>query len=130
MREKTIALVGIVDDDQSIRDSISSLLRSAGFKTAPFASAEEFLNSDRLSEPDCLLLDVRMPGLGGLELQNRLRSMRRLTPVILIPAHTDDQVRAKALRQGAAAFLGKPFSEEVLLSAIHSAIEIHGVSAR
>jgi FixJ family two-component response regulator len=129
-KNKTIAIVGIVDDDQSVRDSISSLLRSAGFKTSLFASAEEFLNSDHLSEPDCLLLDVRMPGLSGLELQSQLRSMKYPAPIIFITALMDDQVRDKALEQGAAAFLGKPFSEEVLLGAIQSAIEVTRASAK
>ena len=129
MGKKTIALVGIVDDDQSVRDSLSSLLRSAGYKTMAFESAEAFLNADGHSQPDCLLLDVRMPGLSGLELQSQLHGMKCMTPVIFVTAHTDDQVRARALQQGAAAFLGKPFDDEVLLSAIHSAIGIDRASA-
>jgi FixJ family two-component response regulator len=127
---KIRTIIGIVDDDQSVRDSISSLLRSAGFKTAPFASAEEFLNSDRQSDPDCLLLDVRMPGLSGLELQSELRGKKFQTPIIFITAVTDDQVRAKALEQGASAVLGKPFNEEVLLCAIQAAIEAAGTSIK
>ncbi len=124
MGEKKLVLIGIVDDDQSVRDSISSLLRSAGYKTAAFESAEAFLNSAGLTEPDCLVLDVRMPGLSGLELQSQLHEMRRQTPIIFITAHTDDIVRARALQQGAAAFLGKPFSEDILLGAIHSAVKV------
>jgi FixJ family two-component response regulator len=82
MAKKMIALVGIVDDDESVRDSISSLLRSAGFKTASFESAEAFLDSDHTIEPDCLVLDVRMPGLSGLELQSQLQDRNNLIPII------------------------------------------------
>ena len=129
MAKKMIALVGIVDDDESVRDSISSLLRSAGFKTAAFESAEAFLKSDHKSDPDCLVLDVRMPGLSGLELQSQLQDRNNLIPIIFVTAHTEEEVRAKAIQQGATAFLNKPFSDEVLLGAIHLAIRIHGPSA-
>jgi FixJ family two-component response regulator len=129
MAKKMIALVGIVDDDESVRDSISSLLRSAGFKTAAFESAEAFLNSDHKTDPACLVLDVRMPGLSGLELQSQLQDRNNLIPIIFVTAHTEEEVRAKAIQQGATAFLNKPFSDEVLLSAIHLAIRIHGPSA-
>ena len=115
-----ISLIGIVDDDESVRESISSLLRSAGYKTAIFESAEAFLNSERLGEPDFLVLDIRMPGLSGLELQSQLQGMKCLTPIIFITAHSDDAVRTKALQQGAVAFLDKPFNDEVLLSALET----------
>jgi FixJ family two-component response regulator len=126
MAKKVLALVGIVDDDESVRDSISSLLRSAGYGTAAFESAEAFLNSDHKTEPDCLVLDVRMPGLSGIELQSALHDRDSLIPIIFVTAHTDDHVRAKAIQQGATAFLAKPFNDEVLLGAIHLAIRIHG----
>jgi two-component system response regulator FixJ len=129
MAKKMVALIGIVDDDESVRDSISSLLRSAGFKTASFESAEAFLDSDHKSEPDCLVLDVRMPGLSGLELQSQLQDRNSLIPIIFVTAHTEDEVRAKAMQQGATAFLDKPFSDEVLLGAINLAVRIHGPSA-
>jgi FixJ family two-component response regulator len=129
MITRTIALVGIVDDDKSVRDSISSLLRSAGYKTMVFESAEAFLDADGAVEPDCLVLDVRMPGLSGLQLQSQLRDMGRQTPVIFVSAHNDSQVQTTAFHQGAAAFLGKPFSDEVLLGAIHSAIGADEASA-
>ena len=125
-KKKLLALVGIVDDDESVRDSISSLLRSAGYGTAAFESAEAFLNSDHTSEPDCLVLDVRMPGLSGLELQSKLYEKNSMIPIIFVTAHTGDQVRDKAIQQGATAFLDKPFNDEVLLGAIHLAIRIHG----
>ena len=126
MAKKMLALVGIVDDDESVRESISSLLRSAGYKTAAFESAEAFLNSDQNREPDCLVLDVRMPGLSGIELQSELHDRNSLIPIIFVTAHTEDQVRDKAIQQGATAFLDKPFNDEVLLGAIHLAIRIHG----
>jgi FixJ family two-component response regulator len=129
-QEKIFALVGIVDDDQSVRDSISSLLRSAGYKTAGFESAEAYLNSDNINEPKCLLLDVRMPGLSGIQLQSELNQKKIPIPVIFITAHPDEQVRAKALEQGAIAFLGKPFNDEVLLGAIDSAVGSKGTPAR
>jgi FixJ family two-component response regulator len=125
-KKKLLALVGIVDDDESVRESISSLLRSAGYGTAAFESAEAFLNSDHTSEPDCLVLDVRMPGLSGLELQSQLYEKNSVIPIIFVTAHTEDQVRDKAIQQGATAFLDKPFNDEVLLGAIHLAIRIHG----
>jgi len=130
MGKKALAFVGIVDDDESVRDAISSLLRSAGYKTAGFASAEAFLQARSCAEPDCLVLDVRMPGLSGLELQRELHDLKSPIPVIFITAHNDDQVRATALQQGAAAFLGKPFNDDALLGAIDSAIEDDGTPAK
>ena len=118
-------LVGVVDDDESIRVSISSLVRSAGYRSALFESAEAFLSSQSKLETDCqvLVLDVRMPGLSGLELQCRLSDDKRTIPIIFVTAHADDDVRARALKQGAIALLGKPFDDEVLLGAIHSALQ-------
>jgi len=129
MGKKTFSLIGIVDDDESVRDSLSSLMRSVGYKTAIFSSSEAFLDSGRLSEPDCLVLDVRMPGLSGLDLQSELHDMKCLAPIIFVTAHADDPVRARAIQQGATAVLGKPFSDEDLLGIIHSAIEVHEASA-
>jgi FixJ family two-component response regulator len=98
-------LIGIVDDDQSVRDSISSFVRSTGLRSTTFASGEAILNSKDGYEADCLILDVRMPGLSGLELQRRLADVECLTPVIFVSANPGDEVREKALRQGAIAFL-------------------------
>jgi FixJ family two-component response regulator len=128
-QKKILAVIGIVDDDESVRDSISSLLRSAGYKTESFESAEAYLNSDRASEPNCLLLDVRMPGLSGLLLQSELNHQKVSIPVIFITAHPDEQVRERALSEGAVAVLGKPFNDEVLLGAIDSAVGSKGPSA-
>lgn len=119
-KKAIVSIVGIVDDDESVCESISSLLRSAGYKTQVFESAEALLTSDRFREPDCLVLDIRMPGLSGLELQSQLHEMKCLTPVIFVTAHTNDEVRTKALQQGAVAFLDKPFNDEALLSALES----------
>ena len=129
-QKKILAVIGIVDDDESVRDSISSLLRSAGYKTESFESAEAYLNSDRASEPNCLLLDVRMPGLSGLQLQSELNHQKVSIPVIFITAHPDEQVRERALSEGAVAVLGKPFNDDVLLGAIDSAVGSKGPSAK
>jgi FixJ family two-component response regulator len=121
--QPAVPLIGIVDDDESVRDSISSLIRSAGYRSMVFASAEAFLNSDRIHETACLVLDIRMPGLSGLDLQRRLSDVRCPIPIIFVTAHADDEVRARALKQGAVAVLPKPFGVEALLGAIRSALE-------
>ena len=119
----TVGLVGIVDDDESIRNSISSLLRSAGFQTLVFDSAEAFLDSGRIHETDRLVLDVRMPGLSGLELQRRLHHMNSFIPIIFVTAHSDHDIERIALEQGAIAFFGKPFNDEALLSSLSVAVD-------
>jgi FixJ family two-component response regulator len=117
-----VPLISIVDDDVSVREALWGLLRSVGFAVNSFASAEEFLASDQLGSANCLVLDVRMPGMGGIELLRRLVTSHRKIPVILITAYEEEGMRARALSGGAAAVLIKPFSEEALLSAIHSAL--------
>jgi FixJ family two-component response regulator len=120
-----VAIIGIVDDDESVRDSTSSLIRSAGYKTAVFASAEEFLAAeDWPAAAGCLVLDVRMPGMSGLDLQRFLADKARSIPIIFVTAHADEELRVRALTQGAIAFLGKPFSDEVLLDSIRSALAL------
>ena len=116
------ALISIVDDDESVRDALWGFLRSVGFTVNVFASAEEFLNSDQLSKADCLILDVRMPGMSGIELHRQLVSGYCKIPVIFITAYEDEGMRTQALSGGAGAFLIKPFSEEALLNAIHAAL--------
>jgi FixJ family two-component response regulator len=120
-------LIGIVDDDQSVRASINSLARSTGLRSITFASREAILNSKGGYEADCLILDVRVPRLGGLELQRRLADVQCPTPVIFVSANPADEVRKKALHQGAIAFLDKPFSEKALLGAIQAALELSGL---
>ena len=115
--------VSIVDDDESVREAIKSLLRSIGFGADAFASAEEFLNSDYQHNTECLILDVRMPGMSGLQLQEQLASAECDLPIIFITAHVSDtEARTRALASGAVDFLIKPFSEEALLNDIHTAL--------
>jgi FixJ family two-component response regulator len=114
-------LIGIVDDDASVREAISSLLRSAGFASAQFASGEAFLSSDRLQDVECLILDLLMPGLSGLEVQERLAGMNWRPPIIFATAHVDEGIGSPAF-SGAAAVLQKPFSHETLIDAIRSCL--------
>jgi FixJ family two-component response regulator len=116
----SLPLISVVDDDASVRKSLCGLIRSFGFAAEAFASAEEFLQSGNVRGTHCLILDVRMPGMSGLELQRRLADSRRDVAVIFITAHGDEAARAQALRDGAAGYLFKPFSEEALLDAIRA----------
>ena len=116
-------LISVVDDDDSVRESLGGLIRSLGFAVKAFASAEEFLTSDRLPDTDCLILDVRMPGMNGLELQRQLAASHMSIPVIFITAHGDEETRVRALNGGAVDYLLKPFSEEALLNAINTALK-------
>jgi FixJ family two-component response regulator len=116
-------LVSVVDDDESVRESLQSLLRSVGFAVKVFASAEEFLNSSNPGDSDCLILDVRMPGMSGIELHRRLVGGNHGVPVIFITAHgSDAEVRARTLKDGAVDYLVKPFSEDALLNAVRTAL--------
>jgi len=114
--------ISIVDDDASIREALKSLMRSVRFNVEAFASAEEFLASDRLHDTACLILDVTLPGMSGFELQNRLNSERRAIPIVFITAHADEAARQLALRGGAIDLLSKPVRSEPLFKAIQSAI--------
>jgi FixJ family two-component response regulator len=113
-----ISLICVVDDDQSVCEATASFLKSCGFTAEVFSSAEQFLNSPHLKETKCLILDVQMPGMSGLELQRHLIAQTRRIPTIFITAHEDQNTRNEAMRAGAFAFLAKPFSEEALLGAI------------
>jgi FixJ family two-component response regulator len=124
---RTLSIISVVDDDDSVRESLQCLIRSFGFAVEAFASAEEFLTSDRLRDTRCLILDVRMPGMNGIELQRRLAASHREIPVIFITAHGDESTRSQALRDGAVDYLLKPFTEEALLSAIHAALKLEMV---
>ena len=115
-------LISVVDDNDSVRESLKGLIRSVGFAVEDFPSAERFLNSDHLNDTRCLILDVRMPGMGGLELQRRLVKSSRDIPIIFITAHGDEAARSQALKDGAADYLFKPFSEQALLNAINAAL--------
>ena len=116
-------LIAVVDDDASMRGALRNLLRSVGFRAAAFASAEEFLQASQLQDTACAIVDVRMPGMSGLELQQHLATIPCPVPLIFITAHGDAEARGRALRAGAVEFLDKPFSEEVLLRAIQSALQ-------
>ena len=120
-------LISVVDDDDSVRESLRRLIRSVGFAVQAFSSAEQFLNSDQLRQTRCLILDVKLPGMDGLELQRQLISNRYEIPVIFITAHGDEAARIRALRNGALEYLFKPFSEEALLDAIHMSLSARPV---
>jgi FixJ family two-component response regulator len=122
MANEVIPIVAAVDDDFRVRESIESLLESAGYAPKLFSSAEEFLNSGTLAAATCVITDVRMPGMDGIELQHRIRLKRPTLPVILISAHHNDVFRQKAIGEGAVDFLYKPFDAADLLRIIRQAI--------
>ena len=131
MQENSDALetprVSVVDDDESVREAIRGLLKSVGIRADVFASAEEFLESDAAQDTACLILDVRMSGMSGLELQARLAAAGYKIPLIFISAHASDrEARARALQGGAVDFLYKPFNEEVLLKHVYAALQTSG----
>jgi len=114
--------IAIVDDDASIREALKSLMRSVRFDAEAFASAEEFLASERSKDTACLILDINLPGMSGLELQNHLNREQRSIPIVFISAHADEASRQRALQGGAIDFLGKPVRRETLFKAIQAAI--------
>ena len=116
------ALVAVVDDDESVRESLPDLLTELGFATRAFSSAEEFLASGSLDQTECLILDIAMPGMTGLDLQQQLNDRERKIPIIFITAQKDGDVRDRALEQGAVSFLFKPFSDTALLEALSKAV--------
>ena len=117
-------LVAVVDDDISVRESLESLMRSVGMQVKVFASAEEFLSAARNGNADCLILDVRLPGMTGVELHHHLLTLNRKVPVIFITAHaSDDRARLEARSEWTVAYLTKPFSEDELLDAVHAALK-------
>jgi FixJ family two-component response regulator len=116
-------VISIVDDDESVRTALKSLIDSVGFRAEVFCSGEEFLKSPVVSQTDCLIADVRMPGMTGLELQERLNACGASLPIVFISAHDDSEARARGLRAGAIDFLQKPFSEESLLGAISAGLD-------
>jgi FixJ family two-component response regulator len=119
----SVPVISVVDDDESVRQSLGGLMRSVGFGVKVFSSAEEFLNSDDPRKTNCLILDVRMPGMDGFELQRRLEAGQYEIPVIFITAHGDEDLRQRALIAGAVDYLLKPFSEEELLNAVQAALK-------
>jgi len=115
-------LVAVVDDDALLRDALRRLLKASGLGAVSFESAENLLNSGRLPEIACLIADVRMPGMSGLELQAKLKAERCPIPIIFITAHGDTKMRIQAMCDGAAEFLTKPFDNAVLLELVHAAL--------
>ena len=118
-----VPMISIVDDDRSLREATKGLVRSFGYGADAFASAEEFLQSDRLNDTSCLILDVNMPGLSGIELQKQLIAQGNRMPIIFITAVPEETTRAKALKAGAVGFLSKPFREEWLINHLDVALK-------
>lgn len=123
MSLKERPLIAVVDDDQSVREALANLISSVGCEVKLFASAEDFLDSDAPLNTDCAVLDLRLPGISGFELQRKLAVDGQSIPVIIITAQGDDKARDEAVRGGAIAFLKKPFKEELLLAAMDSALK-------
>jgi FixJ family two-component response regulator len=116
-------LVAIIDDDESVQNALQDLIESDGLSTLCFGSAEQFLDSGARHDAACLIADIRMPGISGLELQAKLKAERCRIPIIFITAHGDAGMRIQAMREGAVEFLSKPFDDAVLLEIVHAAIE-------
>jgi FixJ family two-component response regulator len=122
-QEMVTPLISVVDDDHSVRESLARLIRSLGLGVQVFGSAEEFLEANLSREPDCLILDIRMPGMNGLELHRHLSAAGRDLPVVFITAHgSDAEVRARAIGAGAVDYLLKPLKEEEVLKALDTAL--------
>ena len=117
------SLVAIVDDDDLMRSALQGLLKSVGLPAQTFASSEEFLKSGRQHQTACLIADIRMPGISGLELQAKLNADHCRIPTIFITAHGDEKMRMQALRAGAVEFMAKPFDDEALLESVRAALE-------
>jgi FixJ family two-component response regulator len=116
-------LVAILDDDELMRGALQGLLKAVGLPAEAFVSAEEFLNSGQQHQVACLIADIRMPGMSGLELQAKLNAERCKIPIIFITAHGDEKLRMQALRAGAVEFMAKPFDDEALLESVRVALE-------
>ena len=115
-------LISVVDDDESIRRTTTFLIESFGFRAAAFESAGNFLKSGQLHDTSCLIVDVQMPGMNGLELQSELAAAGYGIPIIFVTAYDDKESRGRAMQTGAVAFLGKPFGDEQLLQTVRSAL--------
>ena len=121
--EHSSRLIAIVDDDQSVQSALQDLIESEGLSTLCFGSAEQFLDSGAQHTAGCLIADIRMPGMSGIELQAKLKADRCRVPIIFITAHGDVKMRIQAMRDGAVEFLTKPFDNAVLLETVHAAVE-------
>jgi FixJ family two-component response regulator len=121
--ERRPKMVAVVEDDESYRGALQRLLKSAGLSVLAFASAEDFLNSGQQRETGCLIADIRMPGMSGLDLQARLNAEQCPIPTIFITAHGQEKMRLQAMRGGAVKFLAKPFDGAILLEAVRAALD-------
>jgi FixJ family two-component response regulator len=119
-------IIAIVDDDAPLREALGSVMNAAGFRTSLFASAEDFLDSPEWRDTACLILDVRLPGMSGVELQRRLADAGSQVPIVFVTAHGDASLRDLVVKAGAAGFLNKPARSGALLKEIHSALEKTG----
>lgn len=117
-----VPLVCIIDDDESVRDSVSDLVESLGYKTTTFASADEYLQSDHVENSSCVITDVRMPGMSGVDLQARLRASGHKTPIIFITSFPSEDIRTRVLKAGAFGFFRKPFDDDKLVECLKSAL--------
>ncbi len=124
--QQVTTMIAIVDDDESVRKATKSLVRSLGYEAAAFCSAEEFLGSSQLKTAACLITDVRMPGMSGVELQDRLIADGRSLPTVFISAFSDERVQQKVLESGAVGYLHKPFEEDRLIACIDMALKGQG----
>jgi|SRR5215475_13170377 len=118
-------MISIIDDDPSVREATDGLMRLLGYRAATFASAEDFLRSERMNDSSCLITDVQMPGLSGVELQSVLLAQGNKTPMIFITAFPEEILRRRALEAGAIAFMSKPFDEERLIEHVETALQSH-----
>ena len=118
-----VPMISIVDDDEAVRNAISALVRSLGYVAATFASAEDFLEFDRVKDTSCLITDVQMPGLSGVELQSRLIADGRHMPIIGVTGYPEESIRTQMLRAGAIGFLSKPFNDECLIDCLATALK-------
>jgi FixJ family two-component response regulator len=123
-------MISIVDDDKSVREAAETLVRSLGYTTATFASAEEFLESGRLRDTACLITDVQMLGMSGVDLQSHLTANGHCTPVIFVTGYPEESVRERAMVAGAFGFLSKPYSEESLIACLDRALEHYRSGSR
>jgi FixJ family two-component response regulator len=122
MDKRNGRVISVVDDDQSLRRSLRNLLTSVGFRVETFASAEDFLSSSEQENTGCLVLDLRMGGMNGLDLLRHLAATGSRIPAVILTAHGDDEARQRSLEAGAVAFLGKPFRPDTLLDAVREAL--------
>ena len=129
-RAMSQALIAIVDNEEPVRDATKSLVRSLGYHTFTFASADDFLKSEQVHDTSCLITDVQMPGLSGIDLQDRLIARGHCIPIIFMTGYPNDSVRAQAMKAGAVCFLNKPFSSDHFIGCVEKALKLNGATRR